>query len=71
MYMYNNYVFLGWHPGLPMEASTYWLYMCETGLYYHLAVSTMYIDPIRKDFYVMMTHHVVAWFLIFFSYSFQ
>eukprot|EP00128_Syssomonas_multiformis_P013885 Colp12_sorted_trinity150504_noHs@15625 len=47
----------------------YFLYMLQLGFYVHSIYATLYMDEKRKDLVVMMVHHFVTIFLIFFSYS--
>ncbi|XP_070546418.1 ceramide synthase 1-like [Ptychodera flava] len=47
----------------------YILYMYQLGFYVHSMYATFYMDTIRNDFLMMILHHFVTIFLIFFSYS--
>ena len=64
-YLYAN---AAWHPGMAIQPSIYWLYMLEMGFYLHSVYATIYIETIRKDFNVMLTHHFLAYALLWFSY---
>ena len=57
-----------WYPNCPIDAPLYWLYMVQIGLYLHSAYATIYLETIRKDFFVLMLHHVLTIGLLAFSY---
>lgn len=42
--------------------------MTQMGFYLHCMYATVYLETIRKDFAVMMTHHVLTLGLLLFSY---
>ena len=43
--------------------------MVEIGFYLHSVYATVYLETIRKDFFVMMLHHVLTIGLLLFSYA--
>ena len=45
------------------------LYYLECGFYLHSIYATLFMDQIRKDFAVMILHHVLTMALIVFSYA--
>lgn len=57
-----------WHPGITVEGAQYWLYMVQMGLYLHCAYATLYLETIRRDFFVLMLHHILTLALLFFSF---
>ncbi len=58
----------GWSPNLAIDPLVHWLYMVEMGFYLHCCYATVYIETIRRDFTIMMAHHVVTLGLLLFSY---
>ena len=65
----NHFPAIGWLPGTVVPSSTYWLYMVELGLYVHLVYATIFVEVIRKDFYVMLLHHGLTIAILYFSYG--
>ena len=59
---------LGWSSSVALEPGLYWLYMTQIGFYLHCIYATLYMETIRRDFSVMMTHHVLTIGLLLFSY---
>lgn len=57
-----------WHPGIPVEGKMYWLYMVQMGFYLHCAYATLFLETIRRDFTVLMMHHVLTLGLLLFSF---
>ena len=45
------------------------MYFVQCGFYLHSIYGTLYMDYKRKDFYVMLLHHVLTMTLIFVSYA--
>ena len=45
-----------------------WLYLTECGFYFHSIYATLFMDTKRKDFVVMLVHHVLTLMLLSFSY---
>lgn len=58
-----------WHPGAPVDASLRWLYIIQIGFYMHCAYATVFLETIRKDFVVLMLHHVLTILLLVFSFG--
>ena len=58
----------GWHPGVSIQPALHWLYMVQMGFYLHCAYATIYLETIRRDFVVLMMHHVLTLGLLMFSY---
>jgi ceramide synthetase len=46
------------------------LYFSECGFYMHSIYATLYMDTVKKDFAVMLIHHVLTIVLMLMSYSF-
>ena len=72
----NSYGFMyifatGWLPTEPVGSSIYWLNMLEVGFYLHCLYAMVYLEPRRKDFVVMMLHHVLVIFALLTSYTFR
>jgi ceramide synthetase len=40
------------------------LYFIECGFYLHAIYATLYMDEVRRDFMVMMSHHAITLSLI-------
>lgn len=59
---------LGWDPVSTIEPGIHWLYMVEMGFYLHCCYATVYLETIRKDFALMMTHHIVTLGLLLVSH---
>ena len=57
-----------WYPGEPIEPGVHWLYMVQMGFYLHCIYATLYLETIRKDFVVLMLHHVLTLGLLSISY---
>ncbi len=45
------------------------IYMIECGFYIHAIYATFFMDHKRKDFYIMIIHHVTTIILIVLSYG--
>ena len=45
-----------------------WIYLIECGFYFHSIYATLFMDTKRKDFVVMLVHHVLTLVLLIFSY---
>ncbi|GFP91132.1 lag1 longevity assurance homolog 2 [Phtheirospermum japonicum] len=59
--------FTGW-PDQELKLSVKLVYMCECGFYTYSIAALLLWETRRKDFSVMMSHHVITVFLIAFSY---
>lgn len=57
-----------WYPGNPLSTSLYCLYVFQIAFYLHCAYASVYIETIRKDFFVLMLHHVLTIGLLLLSY---
>ena len=57
-----------WSPITPLLPMQYWLYMLHMGFYLHCTYATLYLETIRRDFGVMLTHHILTLGLLLFSY---
>lgn len=62
---------IGWFPAEPVGSSIYWLNMLEVGFYIHCLYAMVYLEPMRKDFAVMMLHHVLVILALLSSYTFR
>ena len=54
---------------MPVQEDIKLLYFIECGFYLHSIYATLYMDTVRKDFMVMIIHHVLTMTLITFSYA--
>ena len=45
------------------------IYIIECGFYFHAIYATLFMDHKRKDFYIMIIHHIVTIALIVLSYA--
>ena len=69
MYLYVTSVLVAdWHPGIPISSGIHWLYMVQMGFYLHCAYASVYLETIRRDFVVLMMHHLLTLGLLMFSY---
>ncbi|CAA0826459.1 LAG1 longevity assurance homolog 2 [Striga hermonthica] len=59
--------FTGW-PNQELKLSVKLVYMCECGFYTYSIAALLAWETRRKDFSVMMSHHVITVLLIAFSY---
>ena len=46
-----------------------WLYFIECGFYFHSVYATIFMDTKRKDFAVMLFHHILTMVLIIVSFA--
>ena len=58
-----------WHPGESVDPLLFWLYVVQVGFYMHCAYASVFIETVRKDFVVIMLHHVLTISLLLYSYS--
>lgn len=65
---YQSVLTVDWHPGIPIPSKLHWLYMVQMGFYIHCAYASIYLETIRRDFVVLMMHHVLTLGLLMFSY---
>jgi len=63
------YSITGWYQGSPVPLSPYCLIVFEMGFYMHSVYATLYLDVVKKDHYVMLTHHILAYLLLLSSYA--
>jgi ceramide synthetase len=54
---------------VPMDIKI--LYFVETGFYLHSIYATIYMDEKRKDFVIMLMHHIATIALLALSYGFK
>ncbi|KAF6139033.1 hypothetical protein GIB67_010759 [Kingdonia uniflora] len=59
--------FRGW-PGQEMKFPLKLVYMCQCGFYLYSIAALLTWETRRKDFSIMMSHHVITVFLIGYSY---
>ena len=69
----HNYIFkfrfLEWIVGVNVPPEIYWIYIFEMGFYVHCLYATIFIETIRKDFVLLILHHVLTFGLLFYSYG--
>ncbi|CAF0754186.1 unnamed protein product [Didymodactylos carnosus] len=58
-----------WGAGMPVPVDIKIMYFVQCGFYLHSVYATLYMDYKRRDFYVMLLHHVLTMTLIFVSYA--
>jgi ceramide synthetase len=58
-----------WYPGRPVESSIYWLFTFEVGFYIHYTYGMLFLEARRKDFTVLILHHILTIALIVGCYS--
>lgn len=63
----TNEYFRGW-PNQELKLSLKFYYTCQCGFYLYSIVALVTWETRRKDFAVMMSHHVITVFLIGYSY---
>lgn len=64
----TNALLADWYPGIPISRGIHWLYMVQMGFYIHCAYASIYLETIRRDFVVLMLHHILTLGLLMFSY---
>lgn len=47
------------------------LYFIETGFYFHSIYATIYMDEKRKDYILMLLHHIATISLLTLSFGFR
>eukprot|EP01018_Ginkgo_biloba_P037183 Gb_17675 [translate_table: standard] len=60
-------IFKGW-PNQALKFSLKLFYMCQCGFYIYSIAALLMWETRRKDFTIMMSHHVITLFLIGYSY---
>ena len=60
---------IGWEKGGQVEPEIYWLFMFQLGFYLHFLYATVFVNTKRKDFAVLVLHHVLTITLIAWSYA--
>ncbi|UJR19075.1 hypothetical protein I4U23_022206 [Adineta vaga] len=73
-YRYNYFdepylVWDNWSVGMFVPFNIKILYFIQCGFYIHSVYATIYLDSKRKDFYIMILHHIITTILIFVSYA--
>ncbi len=68
MHRFLNFA-LEWMVGVKVPSEIYWIYILEMGFYVHCLYATVFIDTIRKDFILLMLHHVLTFGLLIYSYG--
>ncbi|XP_038692679.1 LAG1 longevity assurance homolog 2-like isoform X2 [Tripterygium wilfordii] len=63
----THYYFKGW-PNQELKLPLKLFYMCQCGFYTYSIVALVVWETRRKDFSVMMSHHIITVFLIGYSY---
>jgi ceramide synthetase len=58
-----------WYPARPVETSVYWLFTFEVGFYLHYSYGMLFLEARRKDFAVLMAHHILTVALIVGCYT--
>jgi len=62
-------VIAGWYRGMVIPSSAYNLMVLEMGFYLHGIYSTMYLDVLKKDYYTLLLHHLLACVIIISAYA--
>jgi ceramide synthetase len=60
---------LDWSSGMIIPFDIKLIYIIECGFYIHSIYATCYMDHKRKDFFIMIIHHIVTITLIAVSYA--
>jgi len=60
---------LDWSTDMVIPFDIKLMYFIQCGFYLHSIYATLYMDYKRKDFYVMLIHHVLTMTLILVSYA--
>lgn len=71
-YDYFNNIYSIWDDwiiGMKVPLDIQFLYFVECGFYLHSIYATLFMDTIKKDFFVMLFHHVITLALINISYA--
>jgi hypothetical protein len=67
----NNFSFKEWSPSLEIESKIKLLYFSVSSFYFVDVYVTLIVEPIRKDTYAVVFHHILSFLLIFISYIFR
>uniref|UniRef100_A0A7S4IM55 TLC domain-containing protein n=1 Tax=Vannella robusta TaxID=1487602 RepID=A0A7S4IM55_9EUKA len=57
------------YPFIPMSNSIYWLFIIQMAWYFHCLIFHVLFDGRKSDFFVMLTHHIVAIALIYSAFN--
>jgi ceramide synthetase len=60
-------VWMGWKLGASVPDDVYIVYVFQLGLYFHGLYATCFMDDVRRDYYMMIIHHLLTIALIGFS----
>ena len=61
--------FAEWMLGISIPRDVYWMYMIQMGFYVHCIYASVFLETIRKDFVLLMTHHFLTIGLLSYSYG--
>jgi ceramide synthetase len=61
----------GWKYGSEIAFDIKIIYYTECGFYFHSIYSTLYMDAKRKDFKIMLLHHIVTIALLTLSFGYR
>ena len=54
---------------MSIPAGPYYFYLFETGFYIYSIFALLFMDVVRKDFAVMLVHHLLGYCLLVSSYA--
>lgn len=59
----------GWYKGMPVAQDIYVVYVVQAGFYLHSIYATVFMDQWRRDFILMILHHILTFALLTFSFA--
>ena len=62
-------LYVDWKAGVEVEPEIYWLYMFQIGFYTHFLFASIFINVKRKDFLMIVVHHLLTISLLSWSYG--
>ncbi|XP_062512969.1 ceramide synthase 1-like [Corticium candelabrum] len=62
-------VWKDWERGMAIPLDIYGFYIFQLGLYLHALYATCFLDDVRRDFIMMIVHHLLTIALIGFSFT--
>ncbi|XP_074613865.1 ceramide synthase 1-like [Acropora palmata] len=64
-----KHCWIGWYKGMPVAQDIYVVYVVQAGFYLHSIYATVFMDQWRRDFILMILHHILTFALLTFSFA--